>query len=860
LCYNNWHQKCHIDQFPPRLYVRVQETAPIESDQIFGPWLRRHRRALDLTHAELAAAVGCSVSALRKVEAGDLRPSRTLAEALAGALQIASEDREAFVRFAREMPGNAPALQPFSMVSQDQTALAARVSTNLPVPPTALIGREQECAALGRLLRRSDTRLVTLSGPGGIGKTRLGLQMAAELIDDFPDGVYLVELAPIREPTLVSNALAQTLGLRETGGQPLLTQLKQFLGNKRLLLLLDNFEHLLDAAPLVAELLAGAARLKVLATSRERLHLRGEQEVAVLPLALPDYANLPPLDQLSQYAAVALFRARARDTRPDFQLTSANATIVAEICARLDGLPLAIELAAARSKLFPPEALLTRLSSRLTLLTGGARDLPLRQQTIRATIDWSYHLLDAGEQVLFARLGVFVGGWTLEAAEAVCQGENDRSLGVVDGMATLVNQSLVQQQERSAGEARFTMLETIREYALERLEASGEAERLRGQHARYYLTLGEVVFPGPSPWNPAKTAHLDRDYDNLWAALAWSQTAAGDPELALRLTGALRILWIRRGIWREAIAAFERALNHPRGVGRTLAHAIARFELGQMLKWTGEYAAARTQYEQSLQLAREVGDPWWYAVAVEFLGNLAEEQGNSATAWARLTESLALFRTLGYASHTAEVLWMLAQVAILDEAPARAEALLAESPAMTQREHASPNTIGWTLNALGHAAQLRGAYDRAAQLHQESLEYFQAFGDQHFGLPWAYHGLGKTALGHGRLDEAGRWLAQGLALSQTLGDQARIAWCLAGLGSVAALDADPERAAQLWGAAERLRQSIGCRSAPASRATYERALAAARAQLGDDAFAAAWAAGQALTLEQAIAYALDTRA
>jgi len=361
----------------------------------------------------------------------------------------------------------------------------------------------------------------------------------------------------------------------------------------------------------------------------------------------------------------------------------------------------------------------------------------------------------------------------------------------------------------------------------------------------------------PDVWHPAQTAHLVPEYDNFWSALAWSQTSAGDPELALRLTRALRILWIRRGMRREAIAALERALTHPHVVGRTVAHVAARFELGQFLAFTGDYAAARLQYEQALQLAREVGDTWWYAVAVEHLGWLAREQGDSATAWVRLTESLAIYRELGYASSIAENLNMLAEVAILDEDGARAEALLAESRAIEQREHADPHQIGTTLLYLGHAAQLRGAYDRAAQLHHESLECFQAFGDQHFGLPLAYHGLGETALGQGRLDEAARYLAQGLALSQTLGDQANMSWCLAGLGSAAALGEEPERAARLWGAAERLRQAIGCRSAPAARATYERALAIARAQLGEEAFAAAWAAGSALTLEQAIVHALS---
>ena len=474
-----------------------------------GLWIKRRRKALDLTQDALAALVGCSKDLIAKIEGDARRPSREIAALLATHLQLADDERVRFIQVARAELGVDRLARPAQSVARGAFVPAQAVSsaadtpgehctrrpTKLPTPPTVLIGRAHEIAQICALLRTPAARLVTLSGPGGIGKTRLGLQVAAELFDDFPDGVYFVDLAPIRESALVISAIAQTLGMRQTGGQPLVSQLKQFLGNKRMLLMLDNFEQVLDAAPLLAELLAAVPQLKLLVTSREVLHLRGEKEVEVPPLALPDRAQLPPLEVLSQYAAVALFTERSFDVRADFQLTNANAAAVAEICVRLDGLPLAIELAAARSKLFAPEALLARLNSRLALLSGGARDLPERQQTMRTTIAWSYDLLTEAEQTLFRRLGVFVGGCTLEAAEGVLRTEGpglsedtiDSVLNpqpsVLDGLGALVDKSLLRQVAGPGGDPRFVILETIREYALERLEASGEAERLRQQHA-----------------------------------------------------------------------------------------------------------------------------------------------------------------------------------------------------------------------------------------------------------------------------------------------------------------------------------------------------------------------------------------
>ncbi|HEX9440978.1 MAG TPA: AAA family ATPase, partial [Roseiflexaceae bacterium] len=501
-------------------------TAEVRHDDYFGPPLNRVARILNAGHGGQILISLATTELVRD----HLPPEVALRDLGTHRLKDLTRPEQIFQLMVADLPSEFPPLHTLE-----------RWRTNLPVQPTPLIGRDREVAAVCATFRRVDVRLVTLIGPGGVGKTRMGLQAAAELLDTFPDGVYFVALAPITDPALIAPTIAQMLGLQETGGRPLVALIEDYLRDKQLLLLLDNFEQVVVAAPLIAELLAAAPDLKLLVTSRAILHLSGEHVFPVPPLGLPDRQQLPTIERLSQYDAVALFIARARAARPEFQVTNDNAPAVAEICHRLDGLPLAIELAAARSAVLSPQALLVRLDQRLKLLTGGARDLPIRQQTLRDTIAWSYDLLDAAEQTLFARLAVFVGGARLEAAEAVTtlNVETFERFNVLDGLTTLAEQSLLRQDEGEKGEPHFVMLETIREYALERLEQSGEAQSIRRQHAIYYLALAErakVELSGTE--QEARLLQLAAEYDDLRAALAWA-LGGGDAQVGIRLALAL---------------------------------------------------------------------------------------------------------------------------------------------------------------------------------------------------------------------------------------------------------------------------------------------------------------------------------
>jgi predicted ATPase/DNA-binding CsgD family transcriptional regulator len=640
--------------------------------------------------------------------------------------------------------------------AREPTELERSTPNNLPAQLTPLIGREQELAAACTLLHRPEVRLLTLSGTGGTGKTRLSVQIAADLMDHFPDGVYFVNLAPISDPTFVLPALAQTLGLREGAGQPLLEHLQRELQPKHLLLVLDNFEQVVHTAPQLVALLAACSKLKVLVTSREVLRVRGEQEFAVPPLCVPDPKHLPDLVALSQYEAVALFLQRAQAIKPEFQLTTANAPAVAEICARLDGLPLAIELAAARIKLLPPEALLARLGQRLQTLTGGARDAPVRQQTLRNTLDWSYHLLNADEQRLFRHLSAFVGGCTLEAVEAVCQALGDERGKAFDGVASLIDKSLVQQTAHEGEEIRLTMLETIREYGLERLVEAGETEATCEAHAVYYLAFAEEAEPhlkgaelirwfaaiilegvldtsfghlkGAEPirW----FARLEQERENLRTALSWllerarmevqAEEGRDQAERALRLCAALFWFWYWYGYLREGWSFLEQALTMRKGVDRSL-QARTLSAAGGLLWQLDDPERAEALTGESLALYRELGDTAGVANSLLLLGAVARQRSQYALARARFEEAKALFQQVGDTWKRGQCLTELARIATAQGEYDRAHALLEESLALYQAL-GDQLSIAWVLHLLACVLfESQSDLTRAAVLAEQSL-------------------------------------------------------------------------------------------------------------------------------------------
>jgi predicted ATPase/DNA-binding XRE family transcriptional regulator len=795
--------------------------AAIESTDSFGYWVRRRRKALDLTQEELAQRVGCAVVTLRKIEADERRPSPQMAERLAQCLALPASELPIFLAVAAGERASARLQLPTEPTN-------GRSLGNLPAPMTSLIGQTAEIAAITDCLRRKDGRLLTLTGPVGVGKTRLAIEVGGHLRAEFRDGVYLVELASVQDPALVPSTTATVLGVWEARGRSQAQSVADYLAQKKMLLIFDNFEHLQPAATFLSALLAAAPGLRLLVTSRSSLRLYGEYEYGLAPLPLPESNDEA---RAVEVASVRLFYERAQSARADFLLTPALMPTVVEICRRLDGLPLAIELAANRIKLFTPQELLQRLERRLSLLTQGAVDLPPRLQGLESAIAWSFGLLSPSERILFARLAVFVGGFTLLAAEAVCAfpfTEHILSTGrvatlelsdIANDATALLDQSLLLRQDITSG-SRFHMLETIREFALERLRAGNDLDLLQQRHAEYFdawAKQAETHLFGPDQaiW----LARLDREADNLRAALT-RLLATSQVETAARMACALREFWQQRGHYSEGRNWLEQVLNQ-------MAHASLPEDL-----------RART-----LQAA----------------ASLVYRQGDWPVSSQWLEESLTLFRLSTDQRGMARVLFDLGWIAIDQGDWAEASRLNQESLEMA-REVDDPLAIYRALTNLGWTQLCTGERTTAATLFSEAYDLTRRIGHTE-GVAVSLANLGWIALYQGDTLRTTALAVESIRLCHLLGDRELLAECLEILAVTSVTEGDVARGVQLSGASEALWEELHVIRPPTqhSIATHTEAVAAMRLQLPEAVFASTWLQGRAMSMDAVVAFALDGR-
>ncbi len=846
--FGNWKSEDSVQSatFPVRLPIsnlqlRVRSalhTGAVEErdGDYFGPPVNRAARLLSAGHGgQILVSL-----ATQELTCQHLPESISLRDLGEHRLKDLIQPERIFQIVAPDLPADFPPL----------STLSSRAN-NLPAQATPLVGREKELAAVEQLLSRQDVRLVTLSGPGGTGKTRLSLQVAADLLDQFEHGVYFVNLAPVRDPALVMSAIAQALGVRESGDKTLGDLLKDHLREMQAFLLLDNFEQVVSAAPLVADLLAPCPRLKIMVTSREVLRLRGEHEFFVPPLSLPDVENLPSIEQLPQYAAVALFIQRALAVKSDFIITEQNAAAVAKICARLDGLPLAIELAAARCKLLSPQAMLARLENRLGLLTSGARDLPARHQTLRDAIAWSYNLLNDVERKLFARLAVFVGGCTADAVQTICEYEN-----AIDMLASLLDKSLLRVEEMAGGEARFGMLETIREFALECLGDSEETNDLHLRHAQFYLewmkrARKELLGAQAGTW----LNRIEAEHANLRAALAWT-LEHDHVDMTVQLNRAIWRFWNIRRYFNEGSRWAQVALQAVRQ--KQLSAEIMFLALDSAAGWAndqGDYAEARRLHTECLSLQRERGNARGIAISLNNLALVAENQGDYDFAIRLHEESLSLVRQLNEPQLIAAALTNLGNVVQFKGDYERAVALQEESIAI-RRTLEDQWGLGITLVNLAEALLYRDDHLRAISLCEECIALHRQMGNE-MNTAYPLATLGRAMLGCGDAAQAEKYLRASLALLSKSEDKPSTLDVLTRLGFAAVAQNHYAHGARLLSAQATLRAAIGHPLQPADFSENAQSIDLARAQLGETAFGAAWKEGRAMALEQAIAYALE---
>jgi len=802
-------------------------------DEAFAELLRGYRLAAGLTQEALAERAGLGVRSVQALEGGDSRPQRDTLRRLVDALALGEGERARLLAAGTPVPRRRSAP---SVAAHPQPRPPAP-RHNLPLALTELIGREAERSAVLALL--TEARLVMLLGSGGVGKTRLALAVASELVDRYPDGVWLVELAALAEGRLVARTVLETLGTREEGDRPWLETLTEHLREKGALLVLDNCEHLVGACAALAEtVLRRCPGVRVLATSREALAVAGERRYRVPSLPVPNLAHLPPPERLAEAAAVTLFVERARERRPEFALTAQNARAVAEVCARLDGIPLAIELAAARVDSLGVEGIAARLDDRFRLLTGGPRTALPRQRTLRAALDWSYELLTASEQLLLDRLSVFAGGGTLAAAEAICAGVvagdplgADRpggypragdpaadSLGrqrgdgieggeVLDLLGNLVSKSLVQVETRAGGEVRYGLLETVRQYGRERLATAGAAEVVHNRHLAWYLSLAEELMP--QQWGATKVTWLDRleaDHDNLRAALRWARER-GAAEEGLRLAGALAGYWGDRCYLSEGLSWLEDALA--RDTGGTAARARALAGAGDLMAWQGNFGRGAALLEESLGLYRALGDSRGIALTLNQLGAAVERHGDCARATTLQEESLVLFRTLEEPVGVALALTELGRIAWVRGEYGRAVSHYEESLAYF-REVGARDGVAYSLSNLACVLDRCGAHARAVALQEDALALMRDMRNP-AGIAWSLVNLGWSLLALGEVERATALTEESQTLARNAGHYWGVPRSLMCLGWAAYLRGENERAVALQEQALALFQQVNYR-------------------------------------------------